>query len=51
MAARLSRTMREMEQLKMDHEVAIEKKEKQVLVLSLPPKKKHPQTPNVIVLT
>ena len=30
MAAKLSRTIREMEQLKMDHEVAIEKKDKQV---------------------
>ena len=30
-AAKLSRTMREVEQLKMDHEIAMEKKEKQVL--------------------
>ena len=33
MAARLSRTVREMEQLKMDHEVAIEKRDKQVNIL------------------
>ena len=33
MAARLSRNVREMEQLKVDHEIALEKKEKQVLMI------------------